>query len=146
MMCIGPVSVVRCQLSSLCQVSVISNRNQRMTGNGPRTTSLPFSGLDHLAHLALDGVALQHAQVLDEEDAVQVVDLMAEGASEQSLARRRELLAANVLRADRRARGASGVGAKIRQAQAALFLRLLAFRRNDLRIHERQLRLRLLPD
>src|SRR5439155_11650096 len=118
---------------------------QPTTDNGQRTTSLPFSGLDHLAHLALDGVALQHAEVLDEEDAVQVVDLMAEGASEQSLARRRELLAANVLRADRRARGASGVGATIRQAQAAFFLRLLAFRRNDLRIHERQLRLRFLP-
>jgi hypothetical protein len=43
-------------------------------------SALPLPRFYHFAHFALDGFPLQAADVLDEQLAVQVVDLMAESA------------------------------------------------------------------
>jgi hypothetical protein len=78
--------------------------------------------------------------VRDEESAVEVVGLMAEGAGEQALAGHRELLAMAVEGADSGPDGAANLLAKAWHAEAALLLDLLALGGDDLRISQHQLR------
>ena len=54
--------------------------------NARPTPVLPLAGLPQFANAAFDQVSLEHAEVLDEQDSVQVVDLMTERAREQSFA------------------------------------------------------------
>src|SRR6201987_5130981 len=63
------------------------------------TAALPLARFFHLADFALDHVAFQHAQMHDEKRSIQVVDLVAERASQQSFAAHFEFLARGVLRA-----------------------------------------------
>src|SRR6266436_5872587 len=53
-----------------------------------RSRRLPLALFPELFDFALDEVTLQHAEMLEKEDAVEVIDLMAEGA-------RQEIFAAN---------------------------------------------------
>src|SRR5580704_9794001 len=60
------------------------------------TTGLPLAGFFEFADFALDHVALEHAEVRDEENAVEVIDLVAESAGEQAFAAAFEFLAVGV--------------------------------------------------
>src|SRR5208282_4387381 len=61
------------------------------------TARLPLAGFFQLADFPLDHVALEHAEVRDEEDSVEVVDLVAERAGEQAFAAHLEFLPGGVL-------------------------------------------------
>jgi hypothetical protein len=50
------------------------------------TKKSPVAGLPQFADPALDQVSFQHAEVLDEKHAVQVIDFVAERAREQPFA------------------------------------------------------------
>src|ERR1035438_1320872 len=60
------------------------------------TKRLPFAEFPHFLDFALDQVALEHAEVLDEKDAVEVIDFVAERARQQILAANLERFACNV--------------------------------------------------
>src|SRR3979490_2367741 len=51
-----------------------------------RLRPLPLALFPELFDFALDDVALQHAEMLEKENAVEVIDLMAEGAGEKIFA------------------------------------------------------------
>src|ERR1700691_1449020 len=98
---------------------------QKMIRSG--TARLPVAGFFQFADLALDHVALKHAQMGDEEDSIQVVDLVAEGARKQSLAAHFEFLAGGVLRAHGHILRTNHMSAKSRHGEAPLLLALLSF-------------------
>jgi hypothetical protein len=50
---------------------------QKTTRIGAGPCALPLTGLPQFADFSPDQVALQHAQMLDEKDAAQVIDLVA---------------------------------------------------------------------
>src|ERR1700691_5411543 len=60
--------------------------------------SLPLAKFPHLFDFALDQIALQHAEGLNKENAVQVIDLVAERPRQQILAANLKRLAFGVLR------------------------------------------------
>src|SRR4029077_10132620 len=64
------------------------------------TFRLPLPGFFHLANLAFDQVALEHAEVIDEENSVQMVNFVAESAGQQAFAAHFEFLTGGVLCAD----------------------------------------------
>src|SRR5579859_5729497 len=86
----------------------------------------PFSGLRKLANLALDRFTLQGAEMLDEEDSIQVIGLVAEGARQQAFTGHGEPLTVHVLGLDGCSQGAAGFGAKLGQTEAAFLARLPA--------------------
>src|SRR5271156_5662696 len=100
------------------------------------TGVLPLAGFFQLADFAFDEVALQHAQMRDEEDAVEVVNLVAEGAGEQAFAAAFERSARRILRANGDVLGALDVTAESGQREAAFFFALLAFGINNFGIDE----------
>src|SRR5271170_2147559 len=100
------------------------------------TKVLPLAGFFQLADFAFDEVALEHAEVGDEEHAVEVIDFVAEGAGEQAFAAAFELGAGGVLRADGDVLRAFDVAAKTGERETAFFLALLAFGVNNLGIGE----------
>src|SRR6201987_1608212 len=65
------------------------------------TAALPLARFFHLANFALDHVALEHAEMHDEKRSVQMIDFVAESASEQSFAAHFAFSAGSVLRAHR---------------------------------------------
>src|ERR1700676_4912704 len=67
-------------------------------GGHPR--GLPLAGLPQFADTAFDQVPFEHAEMLDEKDAVQVIDFVTEGASEQAFTVHFIRFALDVLRAD----------------------------------------------
>ena len=66
--------------------SGVPQKTMRMVHPVSADAGLPVAGFSQFADAALDQVALEHAQVLDEQDAVQVVGLVAEGARQQAFA------------------------------------------------------------
>src|ERR1700679_2033423 len=106
------------------------------------TRVLPLAGFFQLANFALDQVALEHTKVRDEEDAVEVIDFVAEGAREQAFAAAFELGARRVLRADSDILRTFDVATKTWEREAAFFFALLAFGVNNFGIGEDHLRLR----
>src|ERR1700730_6029980 len=97
---------------------------------------LPLAQLPHFLDFVLDQVALEHAQVLDEEDAVQVVDLMAERAGQQIFAANLERLALSILRLYGDELRPDHVTTKAGNGQAAFLLALFAFVVNHLGIRQ----------
>src|SRR5271166_3872951 len=95
------------------------------------TARLPVAGFFQLANLALDQIAFQQAQVSDEEGPLEMVDLMAEGAGEQSFAAHFEFSSGRVLRTNGDVRGASDVSSEAGNREAAFLFALLAFRVDD---------------
>src|SRR3990172_8514240 len=65
--------------------------------------SLPLRGFDLLANSAHDQIALQHAQMREEQPAVEVVGLMAKRARQQPFAGHRKLFSFGVLSPHRNA-------------------------------------------
>src|ERR1700761_2189961 len=67
----------------------------------------PFARPLKFLDFALDEIALQGAQVIDKQDAVQVIDLVQKGAGQEILARDFDMLAAGVAGAHHRLFGAA---------------------------------------
>src|SRR5580698_9348547 len=137
-------------LNSLCASS--SRRLGRANAGVPQKTILsggtrvlPLAGFFQLANFTLDEVALEHTQVRDEQDAVQVIDLVAESTGEQAFAAAFELGARRVLRADGDVLRTFDVATKPWQRKAAFFFALLAFGVNNFGIGQDHLRLRNFP-
>src|SRR5579864_3863650 len=95
------------------------------------TARLPVAGFFQLADFALDQITLQKAQVTDKKGSVQMIDLMAEGAGEQSFAAHLEFRSRGVLRVDSDVGGASNVAAEAWDRKAALLFALFTFRMDD---------------
>src|SRR5579863_7192926 len=104
-------------------------RRLRTRGSAPRA-SFPFAGLLQLLDFALDQIAFQRAQMIDEEDSVQVIDLVQESTGEQVLATDFESLAFDISGAHDGFFGAAHRLAKAGYAEASLFAGLLAFLRD----------------
>src|ERR1700691_2200760 len=81
--------------------------------------SLPLAKFPHLFDFALDQIALQHAEVLNKENAVQVIDLVAERPRQQILAANLKRLAFEVLRFHGDKLWPHHIAAKPRNGQAA---------------------------
>src|SRR5579859_7113239 len=69
------------------------------TGGGSLRT-LPLALFAEFLDFALDEVALEHAQMLDEKNAIEVIDFVTEGAGQQIFAADFEEFALGVLRFD----------------------------------------------
>src|SRR5690348_5199457 len=91
------------------------------------TARLPLAGFGQFANFALDEIALERAEMIDEKNSVKVVDFMAKGAGEEAFALHFKFLAGGVLGADGDIQGAQDISAKTRDGEAALLLALLAF-------------------
>src|SRR3984885_4753536 len=110
------------------------------------TARLPLAGFFQFADFALDEVALEHAEVGDEENSVEVIDLVAERARQQSLAAHLEFFSRGILRAHGHVLRPRDVSAKARDRKAAFFFALLSFGVNDLRVRADDLGFRVLAD
>src|SRR5579859_1527583 len=104
-------------------------------------TSSPLALFFQFFDFALDEVALEHAEMLDEENAVEVVDFMAEGAGEQIFAADLEGLALGVLRFYGDELRSNDVATKPGNREAAFFLAFFTFSVNDFGIGENDFRL-----
>src|SRR5690348_1106518 len=91
------------------------------------TARLPFAGFGQFADFALDKIALERAEMIDEKNSVKVVDFMAEGAGEKTFTFHLKFLAGGVLGADGDVERTQNISAKTRDGEAALLLALLAF-------------------
>src|SRR4029077_11207272 len=115
------------------------------TRKGVLLTLLPLALLFELFDFALDQVALQHAQVLDEENAVEMVDFMAERAGEEVLAADFKGFTLGVLRFDRDELRAQDVAAEAWNGEAAFFFALFPFGMDDFRVGQNDFRFRIFP-
>src|SRR5260370_1772175 len=100
---------------------------------------LPLAELLQLLDLADDEVAFQATQAVDEEDAVEVVDLVLHGAGEKLFTFDLEPVSVDILRADLDLGGAMDLLANLGEAEATLFFELLALALDDLGIDEDEL-------
>jgi hypothetical protein len=100
----------------------------------------PLALFPELFDFALDQVALQHAQVLDEKNAVEVIDFVAEGAGEEIFATDFEGFALGVLRLYGDKLRTQDVAAKTWNGEAAFFFELFAFGVNNFRVGENEFR------
>src|SRR5215472_12176570 len=103
-----------------------------LTGVTSAAAPSPLSGFLQLANAPLHEVALQGAQVVDEEHTVQMIDLVLHRARQQIVALGLEEFAVHVLRAHLHARRALDLFADLRKAEAAFLFKLLAFALDDL--------------
>src|SRR5271154_2649358 len=108
------------------------------------TAKLPLPGFFQFADFPFDKVALQHAEMLNKQHAIEMIDLMAESPRQQSFAAHFEFLAGSILRAHRHILRSHHVAAEARNREAAFFLALLAFHMNDVRIRANQFGLGIL--
>src|SRR6267142_2833356 len=102
------------------------------------TALLPVAGAHELPDLAPDQVALQRADVADEQLAVQMVVLMQKGAGQQTVAGVLEPIARHALGAHRDHVGPGDIFPEVGQAQAALAAALAAFLFDDLGVDGHQ--------
>ena len=97
---------------------------------------IPLAGFLKLLDLAFDDVSLQGAQMIQEENAVQVIDLVEQRTRKQFFASNLNRLAVRILRLDRDLIRARDRFAKTGNAEAALFARLLALLGGDFRVND----------
>src|SRR5882762_11113923 len=97
---------------------------------------LPLALLAELFDFAFDQVALEHAEMLDEEDAIEGIDFVAEGAGQEIFAADFEGFAFGVLRFYSDKLGAQDVAAETWNGEAAFFFTLFAFGVDDFGIGE----------
>src|SRR5260370_34053868 len=90
-------------------------------------TRLPLALFSQFFDFALDEIALEHAEMLDEKNAVEVIDFVAEGAGKEVFAADLERLAFGVLRFYGDELGPGDVAAKAGDWDAAFFLALFTF-------------------
>src|ERR1700689_1947469 len=109
------------------------------------TARLPVAGFSQFADFPLNQVPLEHAEMRDEENSIEVVDLVAECAGEQTLAAHFEFFPRGILRADGDILRPCHVSAKSGDRKATLFFSLLSFGMNDFRIRADDFRFDVLP-
>src|SRR5229473_3107033 len=97
---------------------------------------LPLALFSELLDFALDEVALEHAEMLNEENSIQVIDLVAESARQEIFTANFKLLALRILRAHRDELRANDVAAEAGNREAAFLFADFAFGVDDLRIRE----------
>src|ERR1700751_1710068 len=105
-------------------------QNTSFSGTG----ALPLACFFHFANFALDHVALQHSEMHDEKRPIQMIDLVAERAGEQSFAAHFEFSAGSVLRAHRDVLWPRHVASESRKRETAFLFALFALGVNDFRI------------
>ena len=96
-------------------------RNMIFSGTG----FLPLAGFLHFADFAFDHVALQHAQMRDEQHAIQMIDLVAERPRQQPFALALERISLRVLRTHRHVLRTFHVTAKSWNRKTSFFFALL---------------------
>src|SRR6266849_6493183 len=116
----------------------------RMTLVGGSASS-PLALLLELFDFAPDQVALQHAEMLDEENAVEVVDFMAEGAGEEVFATDFKKFALGVLRLDSDKLRAQDVATEAGNRKATFFFALFTFGMDDFRVGQNDFRFGIFP-
>src|ERR1700758_4722290 len=109
------------------------------------TAALPLARFFHLADFALDHVPLEHAEMHDEKSPVQVIDLVAERASEQSFATHFKFGAGRVLRAHRDVLWPRHMASESGKRETAFLFALFALGVNDFRIGTDELRFGIFP-
>src|SRR6266436_4218150 len=77
-----------------------ASHKRRCAWRTPARYRLPLAGLPQFADAAFDQVPLEHAEVLDKKDAVQVIDFVTERASQQAFAAHLVRFTLDVLRAN----------------------------------------------
>src|SRR6202049_585644 len=92
-----------------------------------RLQSLPLALFLELFDFSFDEVALEHAEMLQKQDAVQVIDFVAESAGHQVFGANLKRFAFGILCADGDELRAHHVAAKPRYGQAAFFLANFTF-------------------
>jgi hypothetical protein len=107
---------------------------------------LPIAGFFEFANFALDDVSLQHAEVGDKQNPIEVVDLVAEGAAKKSFATNFELFSSRILGANGDPLRAGDITPKAGQRQAAFLFALLPFGVNDFRIGANELGIGILSE
>src|SRR6267143_3469305 len=103
---------------------------------GGRLRHLPLALFPELLDFPPDEVALQHTEVVQKKNSIQVIDLMAKSPRQQVLAANFKGLALGILRLDGYKLRPQHVTAKPRNREAAFFLANFAFRMNDFRIRQ----------
>ncbi len=99
-------------------------------------SSVPLSGFLKLLDFAADDVPFQRAEVIDEENAVQVIDFVLEGAGQKLLTGKLDALAVLILRFHDLPCGAGNGLAETGDAEATFFAGLLSFAEDDFRIDD----------
>src|SRR6266566_7625908 len=112
---------------------------------GGRLRHLPLALFPELLDFPFDQVALQHAEVLQKKDSVQVIDLMAERARQQVFPANFKPLALGVLRLDGHKLRPQHVSPKAWNREATLFFANFPFRVNHLGIRQHDLGFGILP-
>ena len=103
-----------------------------------REGELPLAGLPQFADPAFDQVSLEHAEMLKEENPVEMVDLVAKGAGEQSFAAHFIHFALYILRAHGHIRRAQHIPSESGQREAAFFFALVSLGVNNFGIRKDQ--------
>src|SRR5690348_16612911 len=106
---------------------------------------LPLARFAKFLDAAANHVAFEHAEVLDEKNAVQMIDFVAESASEQVFAANFKRLAEGILCADGHKERPEHIAAKTGERKAAFIFALFAFRVSDFRIGDDNFRFGILP-
>src|SRR5262245_21883387 len=88
---------------------------------------LPLALLFEFSDFPLDEIALEHAQMLQEEDAVEMVNFVAESPGEEIFAPNFERLALQVLRSHGHKMWADDVAAEPRDREAAFLFAFFTF-------------------
>src|ERR1700724_4486059 len=109
------------------------------------TAGLPFTGFFQFADPAPDQIALQHAEVSEEEKSVEVIDFVAEGAREKPFAAHFKFLPGRILCPHGDVLGPGDISAEARDREASFLFSLLALGVNDFRICADDLCFRIFP-
>src|SRR5579859_1497186 len=104
------------------------------------TDRLPLAVFSQLANFALDDVALKHAEMIDEQNAVEMINFVAESTREQAFAAHFKFLSRDIERLHCDVLRTGYVAAETGHRKTAFFFALLAFGVNDLRICADKLR------
>src|SRR5215469_11666533 len=130
--CVTTLSTRKSGCAIMCRSDGTANAGVPQNTRRSATSVLPLAGFFQFFDFPLDHVALQHAQVIQEENSIQMIDLMAERACQQPLAPHLEFFSRRVLRPNRYVLRPLDVAAKPRHRKAAFLLALRSFRMNDL--------------
>src|SRR5712692_9667858 len=118
---------------------------RRATETDSQWRRLPLALFPELLDFALDEVALEHAQMLQKEDAIEVIDFMAEGAGKHVFTADFKRLAFDVLGFHGDKLRADDVTAEAGNREAAFFLADFTLGVSDFGISQDNFRFRVFP-
>src|SRR5579863_3535481 len=147
--CLRPTGLSGCETTSAISCSAACNACKVGTANCgvPQKTSftaLPRAFALHLANLAQRQIPFQGAHAKDKQHPIEMVDLVLKCPREQLFAVHLEPLALFILRSNAYLGRTRNLLANLRKTQAAFFLVLFPFAKDDLGIDEHQLLFRVL--